>query len=199
MNMPGMQGMQGMDHGGVGSPEHAAALVALLFLPVIVTTLLLAIELGARRRIPIAVRLLGGYLTALPVERLAFLGIAMTATIHLALVPGHVTENPTLAILFTLDGMALLAVISWALSLPIPGWRSAGLVVLAIGVVAYFGYLAAGLERPDAIGIATKLLELATMALLLIGWSLQARSHTDTPEKRRLMARLLDTNGGLNR
>jgi hypothetical protein len=194
-----MQGMQRMDAGAVGSPEHAAALVALLYLPVIVTALLLAIDLGARWRIPIAVRLLGGYLAALPLERLALLGIAMTATIHLALVPGHVSENPTLAALFTLDGMALLAVIIWALGLPIPGWRSAGLVVLALGVVAYFVYLAAGVERPDAIGIATKFLELATMALLLVGWSSQTRSHTETREKRRQTARLLLTNGGLIR
>jgi hypothetical protein len=196
MNMPGMQGT---NHAAVGSPEHGAALVALLYLPVIVTTALLVIDLGARRRIPIAVRLLGGYLSALPLERLALLGIAMTATIHLALVPGHAAENPTLAALFTLDGLALLAVILWALGLRVPGWRSAGLVVLAVGVVAYVVYLAAGLESPDAVGIATKLLELATMALLLIGWSSQTRRHTDIREKRRLAALLLDINGGLYR
>jgi hypothetical protein len=196
MNMPGMQAA---NHGAVGNPEHAAALVALLYLPVILTTALLVIDLGARRRIPIAVRLLGGYLAALPLERLALLGVAMTATIHLALVPGHAAEDPMLAALFTLDGLALLAVILWALGLPIPGWRSAGLVVLAVGVVAYVVYLAAGLESLDVIGIATKLLELATMALLLIGWSSQTRHHTETPEKRRLAALLLDTTGGLNR
>jgi hypothetical protein len=196
MNMPGMQET---NQGTVGGPEHAAALVALLYLPVILTTALLLIDLGARRRVPIAVRLLGGYLSALPLERLALLGVAMTATIHLALVPGHAAENPTLAALFTLDGMALLAVILWALALRIPGWRSAGFVVLAIGVVAYAVYLAAGLESPDAVGIATKLLELATMALLLIGWSSQTRRHTEAAEKRRLAARLLDINGGLYR
>jgi hypothetical protein len=196
MNMPGIQGM---DHGGLASPDHAAALIALLYLPVIVTTVLLAVDLGARRGIPIAVRLLGGYLAALPVERLALLGIAMTATIHLALVPAHASEDPTLAALFTLDGMALLAVIFWALGRPVPGWRSAGLVVLAVGIVAYVVYLAAGLESPDAIGIATKLLELATMALLLIGWSSQTRRHMDTAEKGRLAAPILDTNRGLNR
>ncbi|MBJ7600501.1 MAG: hypothetical protein DLM67_04460 [Candidatus Nephthysia bennettiae] len=165
----------------------------------ILTAALLVFDLGARRRIPVAVRLLGGYLAARSLDRLALLGLTITATIHLALVPGHAGENPTLAALFALDGVALLAVILWALGLPIRGWQSAGLVVLAVGVVAYVVYLAAVLESPDAVGIATKLLELATMALLLIGWSSQTRRQTETPEKRRAAAPLLDINGGLNR
>lgn len=41
----------------VSGGEHAVALMALLYLPVVITALLLALEAGARARLPPAVRM----------------------------------------------------------------------------------------------------------------------------------------------
>jgi hypothetical protein len=149
--------------------EHAIALVALLYLPVAVTGLLLALEAGARAGFPQAVRLRNAYLTSRPTVRMAAFGMAVSATIHLSLAPSHWSEDHVRAVLFALDGVALGAVVIWAVVLRFPGWRAAASALLGIEILAYAGYVVAGVEQLDAVGIATKLLEVSVIGLVLVG------------------------------
>lgn len=147
--------------------EHAAALVVLLYVPVVVVALLLALELGARAHLRAAVRLRRAFLATPPAVQLAALGMTITAAVHLALVPGHLAEEPVLGVLFALDGAALLVAIVWSLTRPLPGWRQTSAALLLAGVLAYVGYVATGAETADTVGIATKLVELTSAGLIL--------------------------------
>jgi hypothetical protein len=151
--------------------EHAIALVALLYLPVAVTGLLLALEAGASAGFPQAVRLRNAYLSSPPTVRMAAFGMAVSATVHLALAPSHWAEDHVRAVLFTLDGVALAAVAVWALTLRFPGWRAAAAALLGTGILAYAGYVVAGVEQLDAVGVATKLVEASVICLVLVGSS----------------------------
>ena len=148
--------------------EHAAALVVLLYVPVVVVALLLALEMGARAGFGPAAWLRGAFLATPPAVQLAALGMVISAAVHLALVPVHLVEEPVLGILFALDGAALLIVTVWSLTRTVPGWRPAAAVLLLVGVLAYLGYLAAGAETADAVGVATKLVELAAAGLIVL-------------------------------
>jgi hypothetical protein len=148
--------------------EHAAVLVALLYLPVVLTTLATAVEVGARSGLAVAVRLREAFLATSPAVLLAILGMAVSATVHLALVPTHLTEDPALGVLFAFDGLALLVAAAWSLTRPVPGGRFAGAVLLVAGVLAYAWYVVTGRETADAVGIGTKLVELASVLLLVL-------------------------------
>jgi hypothetical protein len=193
-----MSGMHGMDQVGGGASEHTAALAALLYLPVVIVALLLVIQLGSRAGVPMAQRFLRGYVDLRPPDRLALLGMLISATIHLALVPSHASEDRVLAVLFALDGLALLALVGWALTLSLAGWRSLSLALPAAGVVTYLVYVLAGLEQPDAVGMMTKLVELATLALLVRSWSPRSSTQPLRSEKVALAARILQDKGGLD-
>jgi hypothetical protein len=99
---------------------------------------------------------------------MAAFGMVASAAIHIALAPSHWSEDPVRAVLFTLDGVALTAVAIAALMLQFPPWRAAGVVLLSAEIVAYAGYVAAGMEQLDAVGIATKLVELAVIGVVLV-------------------------------
>jgi len=71
-----------------------------------------------------------------------------------------------LAILLALDGTALLAVACWAAVLAVPGWRTAAAALLSAGLVAYAVAVGGGLEELDVVGVATKLVEVATLGTL---------------------------------
>src|SRR5215831_11986868 len=101
--------------------EHGAALDALLYLPVVVMTLLIFVEAGARTGWGPAAGLLHLYLETSPAVRLAALGMAISAAVHLGLAPAHLSRDPALGVLFLLDGLALVAVIGWAVTRPVPG------------------------------------------------------------------------------
>jgi hypothetical protein len=47
--------------------------------------------------------------------------------------------------------------------------RSAALARLSADVVAYLGYVVVGVEQLDAVGVATKLVELVVIGLVLVG------------------------------
>jgi hypothetical protein len=149
--------------------DHAVALIALLYLPVVITALLVALEVAARAGVPAAVSLRGAYLNSTPTVRLAALGMVMSATIHLALAPSHWDEDHVRAVLFALDGIALSGVAITALMLRLPAWRVAAVGLLSAEICAYLGYVVAGVEQLDAVGIATKLVELAVIGLVLAG------------------------------
>jgi hypothetical protein len=149
--------------------DHAGSIVALLYLPIVVMGLLLALEAGARAGVPAAMRLRSAFIDSSSSARTAAFGMSISATIHLALAPSHWAEDHIRAILFALDGIALTVVAISALLLPRSAWRVAALALLSADVVAYFGYVVAGVEHLDAVGVATKLVELVVIGLVLVG------------------------------
>jgi hypothetical protein len=164
--------MDGQMPGG----DHAIAIVALLYLPIIVTGTLLALEAGARAGVPAALRARSAFTNSSPGVRMAAFGMVVSATIHLALASSHWSEDHIRAALFMLDGVALTAVAIAALLLRFPAWRAAAVLLLGAEVVAYAGYVAAGVEQLDAVGIATKLVELAVIGVVLMGSTHQVGS-----------------------
>jgi hypothetical protein len=141
---------------------------ALLYLPVVLVALLFSLEIAARAGSSSALRLRRDYLDTSARVRLAALGMLISATVHLALAPVHLAEAPLLAGVFVLDGVALLIVALWALARPRPGWRAAGVGLLAGGVLAYAALLAVGLETLEAVGVATKVVEVTAICLLVL-------------------------------
>jgi hypothetical protein len=96
--------------------------------------------------------------------RAAAVLMAVSGAIHLALVPHHL-DQPLTADLFLLDGVALIglaAAFTWR------WWRIVSAALLAAAVFGYVIYMVAGLEGPDQVGLATKLLEVTALGLLLV-------------------------------
>ena len=149
--------------------DHAVAMVALLYLPIVITGLLLALEAGTRAGVPAALRLRRAFIDSSRSVRMAAFGMSISATIHLALASSHWTEDHVRAVLFALDGIALTTVAISSLLLRTSAWRAAAVALLSADVVAYFGYVVAGVEQLDAVGIATKLVELVVIGLVLVG------------------------------
>lgn len=149
--------------------EHGIAIAALLYLPVAVTGVLLALEVGARAGVPLASQLQSAFLESSPGLRMAAFGMVVSATIHIALAPSHWSEDPVRSVLFALDGGALTTVAIAALLLRFTLWRVPAVVLLSAQIFAYAGYVAAGVERLDAVGVATKLVELAVIGVVLMG------------------------------
>jgi hypothetical protein len=150
--------------------DHAAgngtALLGLHYLPIVLFALLLALDLGARRGVPIVGRVMSGLRQLSPALRVALLLVLVSATIHLSLVPGHLAQLPTAA-LFVLDAAAegvLCLMACWG----IRRWRQLGAALMAANLVAYTTYVLAGLERPDGVGVVTKLVELLALALFTL-------------------------------
>ena len=158
-----LQAGAGPIHAGHDEP----ALVALTFLPVAILAVLTSVETGARAGLAAAVRLRGAYLGSPAAARLAALGLAISASIHLAIALAEPHAGTLLAVLLALDGTALLAVACSAAALPVPGWRVAGALLLSAGLIAYAVAVSDGLEELDVVGVATKLVELATLGTLV--------------------------------
>src|SRR5262245_2451427 len=164
---PGHVGQAAQATGAIYAADHAPALVALTVLPVAIMAALTALEAGARGDFFAAARLRAAYLATPPASRLAALGLAISATVHLALALATHYGGVLIAVPFALDAVALLAVAGWATVLPVPGWRTAGAALLSAGLIAYVMALGMGLEEFDLVGVATKLVELATLGLLI--------------------------------
>jgi len=148
--------------------DHGIAIVALLYLPIAITGVMLALEVGARAGVPAAMRVRSAFINSSPDVRMAAFGMVVSATIHVALAPSLWSEDHVRTVLFILDGVALTAVAVAALLLRFPPWRAAGVVLLGAEIVAYAGYVVAGMEQLDAVGIATKLVELAVIGVILV-------------------------------
>lgn len=157
----------GMDSQMAGG-DHGIAIVALLYLPIAITGVMLALEAGSRAGVPAAMRVRSAFITSSPGVRMAAFGMVVSATIHIALAPSHWSEDHVRTFLFIVDGVALTAVAIAALLLRFPLWRAAGVVLLSAEIVAYVGYVVAGMEQLDAVGIATKLVELAAIGVVLV-------------------------------
>lgn len=98
--------------------------------------------------------------------RLAILGMLSTAGVHLALVPEHLTESPFLGVSFLLAGVALIG-LAIAATTATPYWRVTAALLIGAMVVGYGYTRVTGLEAWDHVGLLTKAIELATLALLV--------------------------------
>ena len=132
------------------SPSHAIGLLAgLLALPVA----LVAVRLHPRRRsVPGTVRA-------------AAVLMAVSGAIHLALIQHHLQTEPLTSLLFLVNGAAfigLAAAFTWR------WWRIAASALIIATVLGYLFYVVAGLEGPDQVGLATKLIELTALGMVLV-------------------------------
>lgn len=131
------------------APDHAIALFAgFVALPFALTAIRLR---PARRAVP------GTVLAACVL-------MFVVGAIHLGLVSSHLGE-PVTALLFAADGAAY---ISMSQLFPWRWWRPVSASLVAMSMLGYIVYIVAGLDSPDQVSIATKLLELATLGLMLV-------------------------------
>ena len=145
--------------------EHSGAVEALLYLPVVVLAFLMWAGVAAGRGDALAIRFVADFEKAPAPLKVAALLMMVSAAVHLGLAPAHWAEQPSTAILLVLDAVALTALSFFLLARR--RWAVfAATTVLVAAVIAYGGYLVAGLETPDAIGIITNLVELGAIGLL---------------------------------
>ena len=131
------------------APDHAIGFFAgLLALPLA----LIAIRLRpGRRRVPGTV--LG-----------ASVLMAISGAIHLALISTHVTE-PLTSWLFLANGVSYIAL---SIAFTWRWWRVASASLLIATLLGYLVWIAIGLDSPDQVALATKLLELTALGLVLV-------------------------------
>lgn len=142
-------------HGNTGlfdgiATDHLVGAAALLMLPLVIHW----------------IRQLPAWATAEDRRRLVAVLLAATGLIHLGLVPGHLTEAPSTALLFLANGVLFgalsVATLSWRL------WRPASALLLLITIVAYGVFVVTGREAVDDLGAATKLIELFALGLVVM-------------------------------
>jgi hypothetical protein len=97
--------------------------------------------------------------------RAASVLMAVTAGVHLALIPHHLAHEPLTSVLFLLNGVAFIAL---AVSFTWRHWRLASAGLLIATVIGYLLYVGIGLEGPDQVGIVTKLIEVTALGLALV-------------------------------
>ncbi|TMD36600.1 MAG: hypothetical protein E6I95_02440, partial [Chloroflexi bacterium] len=97
--------------------------------------------------------------------RAAAVLMAVSAGVHLALIPHHLAAEPLTSVLFLFNGAAFITL---AVSFTSRWWRLASAGLLVATVFGYLFYVAIGLEGPDQVGIATKLVEVTTLGLALV-------------------------------
>jgi len=134
---------------------HGLAVAAVALLPL---EAWLARAVGGRR----IARIVVGYDALPPLHRFAFWLLAITAAAHLGLALGH--GGPGLCLLFVLDAI-LLAETARRLAIG-RAWRLLAACLLLGSVAAYCVAVLAG-EAPDQVGLATKLVEIAALAVVL--------------------------------
>jgi hypothetical protein len=143
------------------APDHAIALyTGLLALPLA----LIAIRLRLARR-----RVAGTVLGASVL-------MAIAGAIHLGLISSHCKE-PLTALLFLANGIAYIVlsfVFTWR------HWRAASASLIIATLLGYLVYIAVGLDAPDQVALATKLLELTALGLVLV----PARGEPGRPHRR---------------
>jgi len=89
----------------------------------------------------------------------------VTAAVHLALIGHHLHEHPLTSALFLANGVLFIVL---ALSTGWRYWRLASSTMLVATIAGYVIYVVAGLEGPDQVGLATKLVELTALGLVLV-------------------------------
>lgn len=143
--------------GSVGSPlyrmlpDHLPGVIAVALVPAAVWVLS-----RSRSRLGIGYRGLPAHL------RLLCWLLLTTAAVHLGLILGG--HRPALQLVFVLDSAALLAVTRRLL---LGGrWRRPAAALLAASILAY-AVVSVQSEAPDQVGMATKLVEIAALAIVL--------------------------------
>jgi hypothetical protein len=136
-------------------PGHLLAAVLVLLLPAVAWT----IAAARPRRLAAYV---DGYQGLPPLHRLAVWLLLIDATVHLGLAFGH--GGPGLRIAF-------LAAAAWGLLIVRRltvgrRWRLQTALLMTGSLVAYWASVAGG-EPPDQVGLATKLVEVAALAIVL--------------------------------
>jgi hypothetical protein len=148
------------------APDHTAALLAPLIVPAIVWAFFLAVDRLDRSGVNLANRFVAGYARSPLLVRVVAVLMLLAGVSHLLLVPAHLDVNPTLALLFELNGIAYAALAASAFV-----WRrwrlAAGLLSLAT-LASYLDFLIAGREGLDEVGLLCYLLELVILALVWI-------------------------------
>jgi len=97
--------------------------------------------------------------------RAAAVLMVVSAGVHLALIPQHLVSQPLTSFLFLLDSAAFIGL---AVTFTWRWWRLASAVVLVSTVLGYLVYVAFGLEGPDQVGLAAKLVEITALGLALV-------------------------------
>lgn len=138
------------------APEHLSALALLGLVPLIAGIIVVLAP-----RWPFAARLRDGYLGRPPLHRLAVWLIGASAVIHLGLMGHH---EGLLGALMILDGVLLTGVV--LLLLTGRRWRlPAG--ILLTGSLAGWWLVTLGGQVPDQVGVLTKLVEIAALAIVV--------------------------------
>ena len=132
------------------APDHAVGLLGgLLALPLAV----------------VGVRLSPWHRHAPGTVQIACVLMVVTGAIHLALIPHHLETDPVTAVLFLFNGFAfigLAAMVRWR------WWRFWAATLIVLTVLGYLVYVVFGLEGPDQVGLATKLVELTALGMILV-------------------------------
>src|SRR5207249_6430860 len=143
-------------------PSHAVGLVAgLLMLPVALALVRLS---APHRRLPIT-------------TQIAVVLMAITGAIHLALIPNHLETDPITSGLFFFNGVAFIAL---AVLVERRWWRLESSALIVRTVLGYLVYVVAGLEGPDQVGLATKLIELTALGMILVPARMERRKRDRT-------------------
>ena len=112
------------------APDHLATVLAPLIVPILIWGSLQVAGSAAAAGWPLTRRFLRGYRRAAGAVGLVAIVLLLAGIIHLLLIPAHLTEAPTTALLFTLNGRAFTAlsagVFLWA------SWRPAAGLLLAV-------------------------------------------------------------------
>jgi hypothetical protein len=93
--------------------------------------------------------------------------LLLTGVVHLALVPDHLRQAPSLGVLFALDGAAFVILALASLRFNGARWRWPAVALLVATILAYLGMVISRREAVDDLGVATKLIELAALGVLL--------------------------------
>jgi len=112
----------------------------------------------------IAMRLMPAHRSVPGTVQAAAVLMAVSGAIHLGLVSTHLAE-PITSALFIGNGVSyivLAAAFTWR------WWRLASSLLLTVTLLGYLLFIAFGLDTPDQVALATKLIELTTLGLVLV-------------------------------
>lgn len=168
----------------VSGHDHDPVIVALLYLPIAIFMVMLAIEAGHQAGVGVAVRMRAGYGTLSTATNGGLLLVATCAWIHLALTPVHWAEDPLRAVLFLGDGLGLGAIALLALA-QVRAWRPVAILLLGGSIFAYAFYVLTGREGVDPVGIFTTAVEFAAIVLVLAGQRAETSSIPSIPGEAR--------------
>jgi len=100
--------------------------------------------------------------------------MAVSGGVHLALIQHHLATEPLTSALFLVNGVAFITL---AASFTWRWWRLASCGLLIATVLGYLFYVGVGLEGPDQVGIATKLVEMIALGLVLVPVRSERAAH----------------------